>query len=151
MAGSRLLVHEDVRDALIDKIVARADSIRLGDPTDPDTEMGPVANQPQYEKVLGYLQGAATDGATFACGGEPDASAAAYSSSPPWSPAWGRVTPSSVRRSSDRSLLPTRSGTRTRRSGSPTTPRMAWRERSEPRTCTGRTALRPSCARARCG
>jgi acyl-CoA reductase-like NAD-dependent aldehyde dehydrogenase len=73
MAGSRLLVHKDVRDALIDKIVARADSIRLGDPTDPDTEMGPVANQPQYEKVLGYLQGAATDGATFACGGEPDA------------------------------------------------------------------------------
>ena len=41
-------------------------------PTDAATEMGPVANQPQYEKVLGYLRGAAEEGATFACGGEPD-------------------------------------------------------------------------------
>jgi (Z)-2-((N-methylformamido)methylene)-5-hydroxybutyrolactone dehydrogenase len=73
MAGSRLIVHEDVHDALIDKVVARANSIKLGDPTEADTEMGPVANRPQYEKVLGYLQGAAAEGATFACGGEPDA------------------------------------------------------------------------------
>ena len=34
--------------------------------------MGPVANQPQYEKVLGLLRGAQDEGATFACGGEPD-------------------------------------------------------------------------------
>ena len=73
MAGSRLIVHEDVHDALIAKVVERANTIKLGDPTDPDTEMGPVANRPQYEKVLGYLQGAAAEGATFACGGEPDA------------------------------------------------------------------------------
>jgi aldehyde dehydrogenase (NAD+) len=33
--------------------------------------MGPVANRPQYDKVLGYLRGAADDGATFACGGGP--------------------------------------------------------------------------------
>ncbi|TDP88892.1 aldehyde dehydrogenase [Labedaea rhizosphaerae] len=73
MAGSRLIVHADVHDALVEKVVARADAIRLGDPTDEATEMGPVANQPQYEKVLGYLRGAAAEGATFACGGEPDA------------------------------------------------------------------------------
>ncbi|GAA0936195.1 aldehyde dehydrogenase [Pseudonocardia zijingensis] len=73
MAGSRLIVHADVHDALIEKVVARANSIVLGDPTEADTEMGPVANRPQYEKVLGYLQGAAAEGATFACGGEPDA------------------------------------------------------------------------------
>ena len=73
MAGSRLIVHEDVHDALIDKVVARAKTIKLGDPTAADTEMGPVANRPQYEKVLGYLQGAQQEGATFACGGEPDA------------------------------------------------------------------------------
>jgi aldehyde dehydrogenase (NAD+) len=71
MAGSRLIVHADVADALIERIVGRASSIRLGDPTDPATEMGPVANQPQYEKVLGYLRGAAEEGATFACGGAP--------------------------------------------------------------------------------
>lgn len=72
MAGSRLIVHEDVHDALVAKVVERANTIKLGDPTDPETEMGPVANRPQYDKVLGYLQGAAAEGATFACGGEPD-------------------------------------------------------------------------------
>jgi aldehyde dehydrogenase (NAD+) len=73
MAGSRLIVHADVHDALVEKVVARANAIKLGDPNDADTEMGPVANRPQYEKVLGYLRGAAAEGATFACGGEPDA------------------------------------------------------------------------------
>jgi aldehyde dehydrogenase (NAD+) len=71
MAGSRLIVHADVADALIDRIAARAATIKLGDPTDPATEMGPVANRPQYEKVLGYLQGASEEGASFACGGAP--------------------------------------------------------------------------------
>ena len=46
--------------------------IKLGDPTDPTTEMGPVANRPQYEKILGYLQTAREEGAVAACGGEPD-------------------------------------------------------------------------------
>ncbi|MFC4950477.1 aldehyde dehydrogenase [Pseudonocardia sp. GCM10023141] len=73
MAGSRLIVHADVHDELVAKVVARANAIKLGDPTEADTEMGPVANRPQYEKVLGYLAGAASEGATFACGGEPDA------------------------------------------------------------------------------
>jgi aldehyde dehydrogenase (NAD+) len=73
MAGSRLIVHSEVHDALIAKVVERANSIVLGDPTAPETEMGPVANAPQYEKVLGYLKGAEAEGATFACGGEPDA------------------------------------------------------------------------------
>jgi acyl-CoA reductase-like NAD-dependent aldehyde dehydrogenase len=70
MAGSRLIVHADVHDALVEKVVARARTIKLGDPNDPDTEMGPVANRPQYEKVLGYLQSAKDEGGTFAYGGE---------------------------------------------------------------------------------
>ena len=37
-------------------VAERAAQIKLGDPNDPETEMGPVANQPQYEKVLGYLE-----------------------------------------------------------------------------------------------
>jgi acyl-CoA reductase-like NAD-dependent aldehyde dehydrogenase len=73
MAGSRLIVHEDIHDALVERIVTRANSIKLGDPTLAETEMGPVANAPQYEKVLGYLKGAQEEGASFACGGEPDA------------------------------------------------------------------------------
>ncbi|MGY1739593.1 MULTISPECIES: aldehyde dehydrogenase [unclassified Blastococcus] len=69
MAGSRLIVHADVHDAVVEKVVARARTIRLGDPTEPGTEMGPVANAPQYEKVLGHLRRAREEGATFACGG----------------------------------------------------------------------------------
>lgn len=73
MAGSRLVVHESVKDELVRLIVERADQIKLGDPNDPDTEMGPVANAPQYEKVLGYLKIAKDEGATVSCGGEADA------------------------------------------------------------------------------
>jgi (Z)-2-((N-methylformamido)methylene)-5-hydroxybutyrolactone dehydrogenase len=71
LAGSRLLVHESVADALVERIVARAATIKLGDPKDPATEMGPVSNQPQYEKVLSHFASAREQGATVAYGGEP--------------------------------------------------------------------------------
>jgi (Z)-2-((N-methylformamido)methylene)-5-hydroxybutyrolactone dehydrogenase len=71
LAGSRLLVDHSVADALVDKIVARAATIKLGDPKDPATEMGPVSNQPQYEKVLSHFASAREQGATIAYGGEP--------------------------------------------------------------------------------
>ena len=72
MAGSRLIVHEDAHDELVELVARRASAIRLGDPNDPDTEMGPVANRPQYEKVLGYLDGARAEGATAVTGGGAD-------------------------------------------------------------------------------
>ncbi|MGD1257042.1 aldehyde dehydrogenase [Mycobacterium seoulense] len=71
LAGSRLLVHEGIADALVERIVARASTIKLGDPKDPATEMGPVSNQPQYEKVLSHFASARDQGATVAYGGEP--------------------------------------------------------------------------------
>ena len=70
MAGSRLIVHADVHDELVRLVADRASRIVLGDPNDAATEMGPVANGPQYEKVLGYLRTAQDEGATAACGGE---------------------------------------------------------------------------------
>jgi acyl-CoA reductase-like NAD-dependent aldehyde dehydrogenase len=69
MAGSRLIVHADVHDELVRLIAERASRIRLGDPNAAETEMGPVANRPQYEKVLGYLSTARAEGATVAYGG----------------------------------------------------------------------------------
>ncbi|HJY93803.1 MAG TPA: aldehyde dehydrogenase family protein, partial [Streptosporangiaceae bacterium] len=48
--------------------------IRLGDPNDPETEMGPIANSAQYERILRYLQVARDEGATVALGGGPDTS-----------------------------------------------------------------------------
>jgi acyl-CoA reductase-like NAD-dependent aldehyde dehydrogenase len=73
MAGSRLVVHHSVHDELVRLVAERAAAIRLGDPNDPQTEMGPVANRPQYDKVLGYLKSAQAEGATVACGGAADA------------------------------------------------------------------------------
>ncbi|HEX4249949.1 MAG TPA: aldehyde dehydrogenase [Pseudonocardia sp.] len=69
MAGSRLIVHADVHDELVRLIAERASRIKLGNPNDADTEMGPVANRPQFEKVLGYLDTAKAEGATVAYGG----------------------------------------------------------------------------------
>jgi acyl-CoA reductase-like NAD-dependent aldehyde dehydrogenase len=71
MAGSRLIVHESVQERLVELLVERANSIKLGNPNDADTEMGPMANAPQYRKVLGYLETARTEGGVFACGGGP--------------------------------------------------------------------------------
>jgi (Z)-2-((N-methylformamido)methylene)-5-hydroxybutyrolactone dehydrogenase len=72
MAGSRLLVQESVHDELLARIVERTASIKLGDPMAADTEMGPVSNQPQLDKVLEYLDVALRDGARVAYGGKLD-------------------------------------------------------------------------------
>jgi acyl-CoA reductase-like NAD-dependent aldehyde dehydrogenase len=78
MAGSRLIVHESVHDELVRLVAERAATIRLGDPNDPETEMGPVANGPQYEKVLGYLRTAQEEGATVAYGGAAESGLGGY-------------------------------------------------------------------------
>jgi aldehyde dehydrogenase (NAD+) len=72
MAGSRLIVHADVHDELVRLVAERAGRIKLGNPNDADTEMGPVANEPQFRKVLGYLETARAEGATVAYGGVAD-------------------------------------------------------------------------------
>lgn len=78
MAGSRLIVHADVHDELVRLIAERAATITLGDPNAEDTEMGPVANGPQYEKVLGYLETAKAEGNTVAYGGAAESGLGGY-------------------------------------------------------------------------
>src|SRR4029077_12954090 len=73
MAGSRLLVARSVHDALVRRITDGPSSIGRGAPRAADTEMGPVATEPQYRKVLSFLEGAASEGATVAAGGRPAA------------------------------------------------------------------------------
>jgi acyl-CoA reductase-like NAD-dependent aldehyde dehydrogenase len=72
MAGSRLLIQEDIYDEMLEKIVSKARTIRLGDPMDPSTEMGPCANPPQMAKVLEYIDVARQDGARLVYGGQVD-------------------------------------------------------------------------------
>jgi (Z)-2-((N-methylformamido)methylene)-5-hydroxybutyrolactone dehydrogenase len=71
MAGSRVVVHEDVKDALVERVVSRARRIRIGNPMDPETEMGPMATDKQYATVLSHFESARSDGAVIACGGGP--------------------------------------------------------------------------------
>ncbi len=78
MAGSRLVVHEDAHDELVGLVAERAARIKLGDPMDADTEMGPLANGPQYEKVLRYLKTAEEQGAGVAYGGSADGGLGGY-------------------------------------------------------------------------
>ena len=72
MAGSRLLVHRDVHDELVERVAQRAGTIRLGDPKAADTEMGPLASARQLETVTGFIRSAVEQGATVASGGGPD-------------------------------------------------------------------------------
>jgi aldehyde dehydrogenase (NAD+) len=73
MAGSRLIVHKSIRDALVERVTARARDIRLGDPQAQETEMGPISNQLQFDRILGFLRSATEEGATIAYGGaDPD-------------------------------------------------------------------------------
>lgn len=69
IAGSRLIVQRWIRDELVDRVTRSLSAIRLGDPRDPATQMGPLANQPQHAKVLGMIEGAKAAGATLLCGG----------------------------------------------------------------------------------
>jgi aldehyde dehydrogenase (NAD+) len=69
IAGSRTLVQRTVYREMIDRLVARTKQIRIGDPMQAETEMGPIANEPQYRKVLSYVEVARRDGARLVVGG----------------------------------------------------------------------------------
>lgn len=72
MAGSRLIVHRSIADELVKRIAERAKTIRLGDPQDEATEMGPISNRPQFDRICEYLKGAMEEGATLLTGGVAD-------------------------------------------------------------------------------
>jgi len=69
-SGTRLLVHEDVSDAVVPAIVDRVESVTVGDPFDESNTMGSVVSRPQFEKVTGYIDQAVEEGAEVLAGGE---------------------------------------------------------------------------------
>ena len=69
IAGSRALVHADVYDEVLGRITARAGEIRLGDPLDEETELGPLAFAQQLEKVETYVAAGCAEGASLVLGG----------------------------------------------------------------------------------
>lgn len=69
IAGSRLLVHDSIHDRFVERLVAGMRGVRMGDPFDAGTQLGPVANQPQHQKVMGFIERAKAEGATCVLGG----------------------------------------------------------------------------------
>ncbi|MCZ7657812.1 MAG: aldehyde dehydrogenase [Xanthobacteraceae bacterium] len=71
IAGSRLLVQRPVYQEMIQRLAERAEKIVLGDPRKPSTEMGTAANEPQFRRILDYIEVAKREGARLVTGGEP--------------------------------------------------------------------------------
>ena len=70
IAGSRLVLHENIADAFLEKFIALANSIRLGNPLDPETEMGPLTSALHRDRVLSYVEVAKSEGGEILAGGE---------------------------------------------------------------------------------
>ena len=69
-ASSRLVVHKKVYKKFCEKLVEKAKKLKVGNGLDPKTDVGPVINEAQMEKILGYIEiGQKEDKATLACGG----------------------------------------------------------------------------------
>ncbi|MEN8143941.1 MAG: aldehyde dehydrogenase family protein [Gemmatimonadota bacterium] len=69
-ATSRLLLHRDIHDEFVDRLVAEAEALRLGDGLLDDTDVGPLIHQASLDKVMEYVAIGSSEGATVACGGE---------------------------------------------------------------------------------
>jgi aldehyde dehydrogenase (NAD+) len=68
-APSRILVHQSQHEELLRLLLEEVKHVRLGDPKDPKTTMGPVINKAQYERIQRYIQIGLDEGASLAVGG----------------------------------------------------------------------------------
>lgn len=68
-SGSRIIVHEDVAEALTEKVVALSRRVPFGDPLDPATQVGAIISPEHLAKIDGYVQAAVADGARVPIGG----------------------------------------------------------------------------------
>ena len=76
IAGSRIFVHEAAYDRFVPRLVDVARRLRIGPPTDPATEVAPMASYPHREQVQRQVERARTEGAEVLCGGTPPDEAA---------------------------------------------------------------------------
>lgn len=68
-SGTRLLVHEDVYEALLEKLVERTADVVVGNPADPATGVGPMSTEAHFHKVMGYIESGVAEGGRIVCGG----------------------------------------------------------------------------------
>jgi len=70
-SSSRLLVQRTIYDSFVARVAERARNLKVGDPLDPTTEVGPLIHPRHFAKVSGYMDIARSEGATIAAGGAP--------------------------------------------------------------------------------
>jgi succinate-semialdehyde dehydrogenase/glutarate-semialdehyde dehydrogenase len=70
IAAKRFIVHGDIYDAFVDKYVAQMQALKVGDPTDPDTDVGPLATESGRDDIAKQVEDAAAAGAKVRCGGQ---------------------------------------------------------------------------------
>ena len=70
LCGSRILVEASIYDAFVDAFVARADSLVVGDPLDPSSNMGAIVSDDHLAKIRSYIDLAVEEGGKVLCGGE---------------------------------------------------------------------------------
>ena len=70
LCGSRMFIHENIYDEFIEKFVAKAKALKVGNPTDENTFMGALVSKDHLEKVKSYIDLAKTEGGTVLCGGD---------------------------------------------------------------------------------
>ena len=154
IAGSRLILHEPIADEFLERFVALARSIRLGDPLDPATEMGPLTSPEHRDRVLGYVKIALDEGAEILTGGNAPMiprSRTAATSSPQWCGPGrqdSRVPGGGVRPLRHGHHVPNE---RKRHSRSPTAPSTAWAPGCGRATCNEPTGWPTSWTPGWCG
>jgi 5-carboxymethyl-2-hydroxymuconic-semialdehyde dehydrogenase len=68
-SSSRLLVQASIHDEFVERVAERVRKLKVGDPLDPKTEVGPLIHPRHLEKVMGYMDVATSEGAAISCGG----------------------------------------------------------------------------------
>lgn len=69
-SGSRIIVHEDIADALVEKVVTLSRKVAFGDPLNPETQVGAIISEAHQQKIATYVRDAVASGAKLALGGE---------------------------------------------------------------------------------
>ncbi len=77
-AASRLFVHADLFDEVIERLAEYASSARVGPGLDPDSEFGPLVSEEQFGRVAGYIDSGLSEGAEAVAGGMPDSGNGGY-------------------------------------------------------------------------
>ena len=143
-ATSRIILHKKIAAEFTEKLVARADALKVGDGLDESVQMGPQVNQQQIETSTRYCEIALKEGAKLLTGGSASRRRAPTtrdtSSRPPSSPGSSPACASPRKRSSARSSASSSAPTSTKPSTSPTASTTASRPRSTPATSTSPSA-----------